>query len=213
MLPRRHPREGGKVLPAWQHEKVEPGSSFAAWKTGEAYWCEVHHQVRSVPCVAIMTDGAIACSVDHGRYPLRWIGYQPLIRETGQPVCVVVQGYSFEQVEQIQVGNEVIVKRDKGRNKPIQLLKATSARSFKGFETRRVVAAEFEQWLLKFWGDSSLLSCFSSPSPSFVASAKSSDNALSLTEVQPRITTRVFDPTAPETVGNVIDRHKLNGHK
>lgn len=213
MLPRRLPGEGEKCAKTWQYEKVEGGTSFSAWKTGDCFWCETHHVGQSKPCCAIMTNGAIPCSVDHGHYPLKWLGYLPLVRETGQAVVVVVQGYSLEQVEALPLGVELTVKRDKGRNKPVQLVKTIQARSFKGFESRRVVPAEFESWLLRFWSEPSLLSFFSARSGSTIAGCAESDPPAPAATHTTRLRLTSHDPSDPERLGHVLDRHNSNGHK
>lgn len=196
-LPRKHPRDGGKAIATWSFEKVPAGTELVGWKTGETFWCECHYQDQIKPCVAIMTNGAIQCPLDHGQHLVRWQGYVPMIGETGQPICVRVQGYSHEQVDAIPIGKEVVASRGKGRNKPVLLRRALTDRTFKGFESRRVNPAEFETWLLRLWALPSLLSFFSGRPPTSHGSEERSDTAVSLSSPPPRLTSYQHNPNDP----------------
>lgn len=205
MLPKRHPREGGKALPNWQVEMVPSGDGFAAWKTGDCFWCETHHLGVSSPCRQAMTDGALGCPRDHGRYPLRWLGYLPLIRETGQAVCVVVQGYSAEQIDALKIGDEVIVKRDRGRNKPVMVSAQPHRRPFKGIESRLVESFYFDAWLLKMWGDAVLASHFGVRGVTHKRGDAPGDNEVSLAEADPLPRAKVVEAPDKRLVGEVLN--------
>jgi hypothetical protein len=218
MLPRRRPGDGDIALPQWQMDKVKHGEGFAAWKTGDAFWCQTHHFDVSTPCRSLLTSGGLDCPFDHGRYVPRWLGYVPLVGESGKPLCVVVPGYSLEQVESLPLGVELIVKRDKGRSKPVTLTVATAGRKFKGFEARKVDPVLFERWLLQIWCDAKLASFFGVRGIMHKRGDGKSDNAVSL-PVEPMTTPqRTVRADDPRTVGDVMNGvlkgvHRNGDHK
>lgn len=205
MLPRRSPGGETGAPTHWQNEKVPGGTSFPAWITGKCFWCKAHHFGVSTPCREHLTDGALQCTWDHGRKPPVWLGWLPLVRESGQPVCAVVQGYSEPEIVKLTLGREVIVKRDKGKGKPIEVLPTASNRIFRDLPKYLASDAAFERWLLRLWSDAKLAEFFGVSGIPDKRGHCPSDNAVSLPHEQPAPLPRTVRADDPRTIGDVLN--------
>lgn len=157
MLPREIPQEGKAGRRNWTNLKLRKPPSVVAWITGSAVWVDTHYVTfESRPCRDCLTKGKLKCMIDHGRYPLRKLGYLPLVIRGGQDVFAVVQEGSAAELAAIKPGAQVTVMREPGRGKPIVVVPALAPERYPGINDHWAEPVQFDACLFRLWGDSEL---------------------------------------------------------
>lgn len=158
MLPREKPSEGRSGRRNWSNQKLRKPPTLTAWVTGSCVWVQCHHVYESRPCRQVLTKGKMACGVDHGRYPLRDLGYVPLLLAGGYDGFVVVQGYTAQAIATIiqKPGQQVVCTREPGGGKPVLMQRCLNPDPMPGGAEYLTDPVEFDACLFRVWGDAEL---------------------------------------------------------
>ena len=111
----RRPQSGPRGV-TYLHDKCRDNALRKGWLAGDVHVLEMHvGRGKSRPCEAILLGAGQQCPGCAECRPVEAIGWVPLRREDGRPVCVLVRKATIDFVAQIERGSAVYWGRAEGR--------------------------------------------------------------------------------------------------
>jgi len=138
------------------------GKTWHAYKAGEALWVHVHGSIKSKPCAAFLTDGALGCPYCAAKVPTIVKGYLPLYREIDyKPCCTVLWEDYRPQVDAIPLHARVLIGRELQQTDPIYCMRALSPNpAFAPSSAEQMTPVDVSRSCLRFWKDRELQQWF-----------------------------------------------------
>lgn len=149
-----------KKTVTWTFDRCLDGKLRKGWIAGPCVWVEVHAIGRSFPCLPLITDGQLVCVIDHAKFPLMLLGYQPLYNEQNKPTLIGLMETAYDQVQKFKLHQPVMWGKGEGKYGVVSLLPRTEKDPFVTVLDERKVAADCWPGLVTLWKDPALKELF-----------------------------------------------------
>jgi len=179
-LPQAAPEGAGSA--AGEHFAYAPtpiNTRWHAYLAGPPQWVWCHEPKKTKPCLAIMTERAVACPWCGTDKPVVRKAYVPLYRAVDwTPRCVIVTELYEETLAKLRLHDRITVGKESEKGDPVWIIRALEQRpTFNTTRASRLNPVDLTCSLLRIWGNDELRRWCEGAAPS--AAAPASDNGVS----------------------------------
>ena len=152
MASRGRTPEKGLRIRTWSHDRCNEGKERTGWLSGDmcVLLCHVG-KGKSKPCEKELLGPKAKCPGCAEGRPREDLGYVPLRRDDGRPMCVVIRKNKLEFVEGLKLGSCITWGRDEGRFEGVWI-----RLSMKGVPWHKLYSEpprdDLSGWLATFFG-------------------------------------------------------------
>lgn len=143
--------KGGTDARSWTFDKVGAGCVRSGWLAGDIHGIVCHCSGASKPCRLQLPGDCGPCPECDAGKGTAWVGYVPLRREDGRPICVCIRESTFEIAQSIKPGERVQWGRDEGRGESVWILPRATGHIWRHFYGDQLPNADLTAWLVRLW--------------------------------------------------------------
>lgn len=141
----------------WEWLNPALGKELRAWIVGPVVGVETHYLGRTQPCRRYITGGRMRCYCTTSKLGSEWKGYVPLVDENGVQCFSVIGERYAELAYSIPLFAPVTVARLKRAGSPVCVKQSTWTDQPPPSRNGELRSQDIRPWLLKLWGDKSLV--------------------------------------------------------